>query len=84
MQSVSTQWNQQLSRYVLSKLIKFLEQNIRKQINCKRPSSTKQINRKQNIGITICKKKHNQVGLAVAVFTSTKLVLNYITQARCN
>ena len=69
---------------MLSKAIKFLEQNIRKQINCKKPSSTKQINRKKNIGITIYKKKHNQVGLALAVFTSTKLALNYITQARCN
>ena len=42
-----TQWNQQLSRYVFSKVIELLEQNIRKQINCKLSSSTKQINRVQ-------------------------------------
>ena len=45
MQNMSTQWNQQLSRYV-SKVIECLEQNIRKQIDCKRPSNTKQMNRK--------------------------------------
>ena len=39
---MSTQWNQQLNRYV-SKVIECLEQNIRKQIDCKRLSNTKQI-----------------------------------------
>ena len=38
---MSTQWKQQLSRYVFSKAIECLEQNIRKQIDCKRPSSIK-------------------------------------------
>ena len=42
MQSLSTQWNQQLIRYVFSKVIECLEQNIRKQIDCKRPSNTTQ------------------------------------------
>ena len=57
MQSLSTQWNQQLIRYVFSKVIECLEQNIRKQIDCKRPSNTKQMNRLQNIRIKIWKYK---------------------------
>ena len=56
MQNMSTQWNQQLSRYV-SKVIECLEQNIRKQIDCKRPSNTKQMNRLQNSRIEIWKYK---------------------------
>ena len=28
--------------------------------------------------------KYNQIRLALAVFASTKLALNYIKQARCN
>ena len=39
--NLSRQWSQQLSRYVFSEVIECLEQNIRKQIDCKRPSSTK-------------------------------------------
>ena len=35
MQSLSKQWNQQLSWYVFSEVIKCLEQNVRKQIDCK-------------------------------------------------
>ena len=50
-QSLSTQWNQQLSGYVLSKVIECLEQNIRKQFDSKRPSNTKQMNWVQNIQI---------------------------------
>ena len=57
MQSLSTQWNQQLIRYVFSKVIECLEQNIRKQIDCKKPSNTKQMNRLQNIRIEIWKYK---------------------------
>ena len=38
MYNMSTQWNQQLTRYMFSKVIECLEQNIRKQIDCKRPS----------------------------------------------
>ena len=53
---MSTQWNRQLSRYV-SKVIECLEQNIPKQIDCKRPSNTKQMNRSQNIQIEIWKYK---------------------------
>ena len=49
MQSLSTHLYQQFIRYVFSKVIECLEQNIRKQIDCKRPSNTKQINRVQNI-----------------------------------
>ena len=52
---MSTQRNQQLSEYVFSKVIESLEQNIRKQIDSKRSSNTKQINRVQNIRIEICK-----------------------------
>ena len=51
MQSLSTQWNQELIKYVFSKVIKCLEQNIRKQIDCKRPSNTKQMNWVQNTRI---------------------------------
>ena len=54
---MSTQWNQQLSRYVFSKVIECLEQNIRKQIEYKRPSNTEQINRVQNIPTEIWKYK---------------------------
>ena len=47
---MSTQWNQQHIRYVFCKVIECLEQNIRKQVNCKRPSSTKQLSRvKKNV-----------------------------------
>ena len=40
-----TQWDQQLSRYVFSELIECLVQHILEQIDCKRPTSTKQMNR---------------------------------------
>ena len=53
---MSTQWNQQLFRYV-SKIIKCFEQNIRKQIDCKRLPKTKQIKRSQNILTEISKYK---------------------------
>ena len=43
-----------------SKVIECLEQNIRKQIACKRPSSTKRMNRVQNIQIETCKQKYDQ------------------------
>ena len=61
-----------------------MEQNIRKQIDCKRPSSTKQMNRVdyklfvlKNMQVEIIK-----VRLALSVFVSFKLALNYIKQAR--
>ena len=57
MQSLSTQWNQQLIRYVFSRVIECLEQNIRKQIHCKRPSNTRQMNWVQNIQIEMRKYK---------------------------
>ena len=57
MQILPTQWNQQLIRYVFSKVIECLEQNIRKQIYCKRPSNTKQMNWVQNIQINMRKYK---------------------------
>ena len=60
-----------------------LEQNIRKKIDGKRPSSKKQMKRVQNIHTKTCNKKYNQVKLALAVFVSTKLALNYIKHARC-
>ena len=43
---------QKLSKYVLSKVMECLEQNIRKQIDCKRPSSIRQMNR-EHVGIQI-------------------------------
>ena len=49
------QSNQQHGRYVFSKVIECLEQDIRKQIDCERPSSTKRMNRVQNIRIKISK-----------------------------
>ena len=52
MQSLSTQWNQQLIRYVFSKAIEHLEQ-----IDWKRPSNTKQLNWVQNIQIEMRKYK---------------------------
>ena len=51
-----TQGNRQLNWYV-SKVIACLEQNIRKQIDCKRPSNTKQMSRLQNIRIETWKYK---------------------------
>ena len=39
MERLSTQLNQQLIRYLFSKVIECLEQNIRKQICCKRSSN---------------------------------------------
>ena len=69
---------------MFSKVIERLEQSIRKQIDCKRPSSTKQMNRVQNIRTEICKQKYNQVRLVLAVFVvlvCIKLALNYVKQA---
>ena len=45
---MSAQWNRQLNRY-MSKVIEYLEQNIQKRIDSKRPSNTKQMNRLKNI-----------------------------------
>ena len=42
------------------------------------------MNIEQDICIEICKYRYNQVRLALAIFASTKLALNYITQTRCN
>ena len=57
MQSFSTQWNEELISYVFWKVIERLEQNIRKQIDCKRLSNTKQMNWIQNIQIKMRKYK---------------------------
>ena len=77
MQSSSTQSNQQFIRYVFSKVIECLEQNIRKQIDCKRPSNTKQINWIQifklkfgNIKLSN-ELKYSQVNLILAFFASS-------------
>ena len=43
-----------------SKVIECLEQNIRKQIDCKRPLNTKQMNRVRNIRIEIWKYKADE------------------------
>ena len=41
----------------MSKVVKCLEENIQKQIDCKRPLNIKQMNRLQNIQIKIWKYK---------------------------
>ena len=46
--------------------------------------NTKEYKRVQNIRIEISEQKYNQVRLVLAVFASTKLMLNYINQVRCN
>ena len=51
---MSTHWNKQLSSYVFSKVIECLEQNIRKQIDCKGSSSTNKW-AEYKICIEICK-----------------------------
>ena len=68
--------------HVFSKVMKCFEQNIRKQIDCKRPSSKKQMNRVQNIRIEVCKQQYNQARLVLAVFASSKFALNYIKQSQ--
>ena len=70
---MSSQLNQQLGKYVFSKVTEFLEQNNRKQISCKRLSSTKQMNIVQNIRFEIFKYKYNQLRLVLAVFAFTGL-----------
>ena len=64
-QKMSTQWNQQLSRYVFSKVFldKSLEwiQNVRKQIDNKKPSNTEQNKRVQNIWIKVWNTKLTNV-----------------------
>ena len=55
MKSLSAQWNEQLIRCVFSKVIEFLEQNNRKQTDCKRPSNIIQMNWVQNIHIEMRK-----------------------------
>ena len=52
---MSREWNQQLTSYVFSKVIECLGKKTFKQIDCKGPSSTKQMNRVQNIRTEICK-----------------------------
>ena len=58
---------------VFTKVIECLEQNIRKQIDCRRPSSTKQMNSVQIIRIEIRKYKCNRARLVLAVFSFTYL-----------
>ena len=53
---------------MFSKVMECLQKNIRKQIDCKRPASTKQMNRVQIIRIELCKYKYNQLRLVLAVF----------------
>ena len=68
------QWNQQLSKCVFSNVIECLKPNIRKEINCKRLSSTKRMTRVKTISIKICKRVYNR-RLVLAVFASTKLTI---------
>ena len=90
---MSTQWNRQLSRYV-SKLIEYLEQNIRKQIDNKEDYQIQSKWRDYKIfelkyGNTklFGSTKHNQVKLVLAVFLSADLYqysISYIKQAQFN
>ena len=57
---------------MFSRVIKCLEQNIRKQIEFKRMLNTKEVNRLQNILIEICKSVR-LVRLVLAVFVFTYL-----------
>ena len=79
-----TQWNQQPNRCVFSKVIECLEQNVRKQIDCKRPSNAKQMNRIFELKYGDRKLsnvwKYNQVSLVLAVYAS----VYYIKQVQCN
>ena len=77
MQSMSTQWNQQFSRYVFLKVIECLEQNIRKQIDCRDyriPNKWTEYKifklKCGNIKFSHIL-KYNQVKLVLAVFAST-------------
>ena len=75
---------------MFSKVIECLEQNIRKEIDCKRPSGTTQMNRVQNVRIEMSKYKYHQVRLVLAVFyllalsgVSTKLYQSNLMQLVC-
>ena len=90
---MSTQWNQQLSRYV-SKAIGFLEQNIRKQIDNKKDyqiqskwTDYKIFELKYGNTKLLGNTKQNQVKLVLAVLfllICTNIALNYIKQTRYN
>ena len=53
-------------------------------MDCRRPSSEKQMNSVQNICIETCQRKHKQVRGVLAVFAFAKLALNFIKQVQCN
>ena len=55
--TVKVSQNLNLMQSLFSNVIECLEQNIRKQIDCKRPSNTKQMNLVQNIQIEMRKYK---------------------------
>ena len=59
----------------MSKVFECLKQSIRKNIDCKRPSNIKEMNRLQNIQIEIWKYK---------AVICTNIALNYIEQAGHN
>ena len=89
---MSTQWHQQLSRY-MSKVIECLEQNIRKQSIAKdyqipnKWTDYKILELKYGNTKLLGNTKHNQVKLVLAVFVSaicTNIALNYIKQSRYN
>ena len=76
-QGLSTKWNQQLTGYVFSKVIECLEQNIRKQIDCRNHRiSNKWTEHKTlklkwgNIKLSNVL-KDNQVTLVLAAFASS-------------
>ena len=60
---------------MLSKIIECLKQDIRKQISCKRPLNTKQMNRVKN---------KDSARIFFLRFCNKLALLSYIKQAQCN
>ena len=76
---MSTQWNQQLSRYVFSKVIECLEQNTKKQIDLKdhwilnKWTEYKIFELKYGKTKLLGNTKYDQIKLVLAVFASAFL-----------
>ena len=80
MQSLSTQWNQQLIRYVFSRVIECLEQKFQNKLIAKDhriPDKCRNIKLWNVL-------KYNQVKLVLAVFACTYSTLNHTNQAQSN
>ena len=90
MQSLSTQWNQQLIRYVFSRVIECLEQKFQNKLIAKDHRIPDKWS-EYRIFILKCRNiklwnvlKYNQVKLVLAVFAFIYSTLNHIDQARWN